>query len=312
MKDKTLLRILAVSVAILVAAVVIIGVFAWSLFGAPSPQPVRPADVTLTLTTDKTEYGPGDIVHFTALLRNGASVPVTIQDGNSCGDSWGVLDLHDRPVWFDGGLEQSCFQVIQEEVLGPGETRTYSGDWNQMDYLGQPVPAYLPYKLVYYAGTLRIPSDCCPTIYAEVSIYIRGAGPSGGFDDLRFTVSTDKVVYAPGEEIQVVANLTNIGDAPVELAYPDTCGARAEFRDGNGTLWNVTHWDQGCFDSLVPYTIAPGQSIVTSWSWDQRDFAGQQVPIGQTYRAFAKMGYTVERERAVSVYSAWFLIHAGS
>jgi hypothetical protein len=176
MKDGTLLKILAAFVAVLLASVGAVAVFAWSLFGAEPPQRVSARDVTFDLSTDKTQYAPGETVHITAVLRNRASVPVTIADGDSCGDPWAVLDFNDRPVWWAGGLERTCFQVIVEETLGPGETRTYSVSWNQTDFLGQPVPAYLTYKIAYYAGTLQIPSDCCPTIFDEVLIYIRGPG----------------------------------------------------------------------------------------------------------------------------------------
>lgn len=147
--------------------------------------------------------------------------------------------------------------------------------------------------------------------WASSALVAPSAPTRGGIDDLTFTVSTDKAAYAPGEEVHVITNLTNVGQAPVRLSHGDSCGSRASFSDVNDTVWFVTGWNELCLQFIVEFTISPGQSIVSSFVWGQQDFADQQVPAGR-YRASSSGAYVEDDQKAVFAYSPWFVILAES
>jgi len=112
----------------------------------------------------------------------------------------------------------------------------------------------------------------------------------GGIEDLRFTVRTDKIEYAPGETVQIVTNLTNIGDTTATIVRGDSCAPRVGFWNANGTMVFLTDFEKLCLAVIVETPLAPGQSMVSSFTWEQQNFTGNQVPSGRAYRVGGSSG----------------------
>lgn len=136
----------------------------------------------------------------------------------------------------------------------------------------------------------------------------------GSFDDLTYTVQTDKIEYASGETVRVVANVTNTGVATVTIQYGNSCGGVRVFSDADGTLWYASGLDEPCLQVIVEIPIASGKSIVSSYDWGQRDFLGSLVPSGRAYRVLAGEGVVLDAEgniEGVVPGETWFFIRSG-
>ena len=101
-------------------------------------------------------------------------------------------------------------------------------------------------------------------------------------------LTTDKSAYAPGETVRIA--FANVG--PVTITLPNT--APWTIRDAHGRIvYTPTA-------AMVLTPVAPGAS--KSWSWNQRDNSGNQVPPGT---------YTVElRTSDAGTFTASFTIRA--
>ncbi|HDC92329.1 MAG TPA: PKD domain-containing protein, partial [Candidatus Acetothermia bacterium] len=101
-------------------------------------------------------------------------------------------------------------------------------------------------------------------------------------------LTTDKSAYAPGETVRIA--FANVG--PVTITLPNT--APWTIRDAHGRIvYTPTA-------AMVLTPVAPGAS--KSWSWNQRDNSGNQVPPGT---------YTVElRTSDAGIFTASFTIRA--
>lgn len=136
----------------------------------------------------------------------------------------------------------------------------------------------------------------------------------GSFDDLTYTVRTDKIEYAPGEIVRVVANVTNTGVATVTIQYASSCGGGMAFWDADGTLWYVPGIDELCMQVIVEIPLAPGKSLVRSFDWGQRDFDGSLVPSARAYRVQAGEGVVLDAEGSIEGVvqgETWFFIRSG-
>ena len=104
-------------------------------------------------------------------------------------------------------------------------------------------------------------------------------------DSILVNVSTDKAEYAPGETVQITATVHNAGPATVTLVYGDSCGDRIWITDSNGTfLWVEPGLDSFCLQVIGNVPLAPGETIVSRFAWNQTDFTGAHVPPG-SYQA---------------------------
>jgi hypothetical protein len=113
-------------------------------------------------------------------------------------------------------------------------------------------------------GTLRSHSISCPA----------PAGP------LNVAVRTDKVVYAPGEPVQVEVFLTNLDPAgQIDLRFASDCQVtfRVEDLSGNNVYLDLSH--RHCeFSENARRTLRPGQIATYAFAWDQLDDGGRSVP----------------------------------
>ncbi len=98
---------------------------------------------------------------------------------------------------------------------------------------------------------------------------------------LDVTLTTDRTAYAVGVPVTLTFTARNRGDAPLSLTF------------SSGQLYDVVigppqspavvwRWSQGQFftQALTTRTLAPGEALTLTATWDQRNQAGLQVPTG--------------------------------
>lgn len=81
------------------------------------------------IMTDKTAYAPGEPVAITLLLTNRGTSPVTLNFPSSCEAFFSVLNM------------------FTQRTVEPGQTVTYSFEWDQVNDSGQQVPAPADYRI---------------------------------------------------------------------------------------------------------------------------------------------------------------------
>ncbi len=123
------------------------------------------------------------------------------------------------------------------------------------------------------AGTSGLPVEC--TV---------GEGQRGLLADLEF--SGDDGLFDEGEDIEMTLTLINCADNEVRLSFPTTQRYEVSIEDEAGIeVWNSS--DDKAFSQVTgEETIATGETIVYTETWEQEDSQGEQVPPG-TYRVSA-------------------------
>lgn len=110
-------------------------------------------------------------------------------------------------------------------------------------------------------------------------------GPALAQPALQVTLSTDRAAYPMGTPIQLTLTVRNTSDAPVRLTFPS--GQTYDFTIGSGqsaaTIWT---WSQnrGFTAAIVERTMAPGEAVSYTETWNPRAPNGDPVPTG-IYRA---------------------------
>lgn len=94
------------------------------------------------------------------------------------------------------------------------------------------------------------------------------------------TVATDRPSYSVGETVRFTLTVRNNSSAPVTVTLPT--GQRYDFvvrSSGGGEVWRWSR-DRAFTQIFGEQTLAPGQTLTFSDTWDQRDNAGRQAPAG--------------------------------
>lgn len=100
-------------------------------------------------------------------------------------------------------------------------------------------------------------------------------------EDLKVTVSTDKLKYFIGEPVQVIIKLTNTGDEDITIEFPNS--QLADFSIVNENNKNIYLWSngKGFPDVITPLTILGGETVkLLNDDWDQVDNSDVQVSPG--------------------------------
>lgn len=93
---------------------------------------------------------------------------------------------------------------------------------------------------------------------------------------LSVSVRSDKAVYAPGEQVQIAIDITNLNTADViALQFPTTCQASFRIEDLTGSL--IFSNPLTCFFIFTQLVLQPGQTATFTDSWSQIDDSG--VPL---------------------------------
>lgn len=115
----------------------------------------------LTVTTNKTNYAVGETVVITLTLTNNTGTAQTYDFGSS--QRYDVIIRRGGNKvwqWSDG---RAFLQVIGSETLQPGESRTYTVNWNQTNTAGNQVPTGT-YTIVGQITSYNMPEQDSTTI----------------------------------------------------------------------------------------------------------------------------------------------------
>lgn len=100
-----------------------------------------------------------------------------------------------------------------------------------------------------------------------------------------FTVHTDKVEYAVGEEIFMYAEYMNYGFDSVDMTFGSSAVAWFSVHDLSGSL--VRGIPQTVLCVMVYETLEPGEALCGGCSWNQTDDMCEQVLSPGSYMIFA-------------------------
>lgn len=112
----------------------------------------------LEITIEKPVYSERERIEFSFIITNTSKKPFSRQCPDACHFFWNIY--RDDMVIYSLSKHIGCAQWITDWGLGPGESRTYNGRWDQTDDSGNKVSsgkyeieAYvcaLPYMLKKY------------------------------------------------------------------------------------------------------------------------------------------------------------------
>lgn len=107
---------------------------------AQTETPERlPPPVTVTLTTDRVYYRPGEPVVMRLVLRNVGTEPVTLFFPSSQRYDFVVRHITTGEVVWNWSFDRYFLFVMGAETLAPGETRVMTEEWKQQTNAGSQV-----------------------------------------------------------------------------------------------------------------------------------------------------------------------------
>lgn len=218
---------------------------------ADPPAGIRYAPPTVTLTTGKLAYIPGEAIDWRYTLYNGNDHPLELTFTSSQ-----VYDLILRQGgriiarWSAGKM---FADVMSTRTIMMGETMELKGSWQLPQEL-----ALGTYDLEFVLTSTTTEPTGAKTQFAVSKASIPGLG-------VNFT--TDKLIYRVGTTITVKHTLTNLTDKPLVLTFPTTQQYDWTVTDAEGNL--VYRWSDGrAFAQVVTQlTISVGTSDSFESSW---------------------------------------------
>ena len=115
----------------------------------PEPRPTAGAtefaqtfgELEVRLKLDNATYTQGELIQMTLTLTNTSDTTITLfyRDGQRF--EFEVSASGGRPTIWRWSADRAFIQALGKEILGPGETLTYSETWAQRDNDGQSLPA---------------------------------------------------------------------------------------------------------------------------------------------------------------------------
>jgi hypothetical protein len=219
---------------------------------ADPPVGIRYAPPTVTLTTGKLSYVPGDAIDWRYTLYNGNDHPLELTFTSSQ-----VYDLILRQggrviaLWSTGRM---FADVMSTRTVMMGETMELEGSWQ------------LPQELSL--GTYDLEFVLTSTTTEPTGAKTQFAVGKAGLPGLGISFTTDKLIYRVGTTITVNYMLTNLTDKPLVLTFPTTQQYDWTVTDAEGNL--VYRWSDGkAFGQVVTQLTIPvgtSDSFESSWA----------------------------------------------
>ena len=91
-----------------------------------------------------------------------------------------------------------------------------------------------------------------------------------------YSVVTDKAVYHPGDVVQIVHRIENLGEGDFVLESP---AFHLWVQNGTGVAWSVP--DEQAIGYIGILVLAPQQSLDLPYRWNMDGRDGEQVPAGE-------------------------------
>lgn len=97
--------------------------------------------------------------------------------------------------------------------------------------------------------------------------------------DLRLHLSVSKAAFQVGESVPIRLQVTNVAKAPAILTAYSGQQYDVLVRQRGALIWQWSH-DKAFVQVVRESTMAPGETLTYSWTWDQRDLQGRQIEAG--------------------------------
>jgi len=104
-------------------------------------------NLAFTAKTDRTNYGPGDSANVTVILTNIGLETAVMHFHTPCFVQFLVLD-EARHAQFNSSRWWGCVQILADEILAPGESRTWVFPWGLTTDAGAPLAIGQQYEVV--------------------------------------------------------------------------------------------------------------------------------------------------------------------
>ena len=233
------------------------------------------SDLTISLTTDKPVYQPGQPIQFTFTETNNSNHPVNTGDGPSVD---GFLVSENGPlVWqSNAGINPLFVRLI---TLQPGQSFTLKSTWNGVPNQDSPILA---------GGTFSVTNQLAPG-GASASFQIESA--------LDYSFSVDRSEYQVGEPFQIEFTETNASSQAVTVSVDPTAfeitGFDPIIRSGSRGLAQDPRRPRRCSRANRSPKVPPGMESRTpvhppnTNAWGSFVVSSPNAPAGMTTAAFS-------------------------
>jgi len=219
---------------------------------ANPPVGIRYAPPTVTLTTGKPSYAPGEAIDWRYTLYNGNDHPLDLTFTSAQ-----IYDLilrqNGKTVarWSTGKM---FADVMSTRTVMMGETMELTGSWKLTTELA---PGSYQLEFVLTSTTTE------PT-GARTDFTVGTATAEG----ISASFTTDKLIYRVGTKLTVKYTITNLSDRPLVLDFPTAQQFDWTITDIAGNI--IYRWSKGrAFAQVLTHlTIPVGASDGFESSWD--------------------------------------------
>ncbi|MFH0803323.1 MAG: carboxypeptidase regulatory-like domain-containing protein [bacterium] len=280
---------------------------------AQTAQPIEGAFVQLESLSSSSSY----FIFFSLTDQNGEYTLENVSAGNYKVNAfkWGSYEDASQTVSVSTGaaltvnlqMEPSTqppvptFSPLPEPSYSPIPEPSYS-PFPEPSYSPYPEPSYPPFSPLPEPSYSPLPEPSYSPL-PEPS-YSPIPEPTYSPSDPSFsclvTVCTDKSTYSVGENVQITLDLLNYSTTPITLHFPTSQQYDFVLTPGSGGLMDYSddisfefvsmkskaddlwRWSNGQTFAQVQtdLTVQPGENLIYTINWDQKDNSGQQIASG--------------------------------
>lgn len=219
---------------------------------ADPPAGIRYAPPTVTLTTGKLSYAPGEAIDWRYTLYNGNDQPLVLTF--TSGQTYDLIVSQGGKAIARWSTGKVFTDVMSTRTVMMGETMELKGSWQLPKELA---PGTYDLEFVLTSTTTEPTGAKTQFAVAKASAANVGA---------RFT--TDKLIYRVGTTITVKYTITNLTDQPLVLTFPSAQQYDWTVTDAEGNL--IYQWmaNKRFAAGITHLTIPVGASdgFESSWS----------------------------------------------
>jgi hypothetical protein len=219
---------------------------------ADPPVGIRYAPPTVTLTTGKLSYMPGEAIDWRYTLYNGNDHPLDLTFMTS--QVYDLILRQDGRMIVRWSTGKMFADIVTTRTVMMGETMELNGSWQ------------LPNDLA--VGTYDLEFVLTSTTTEPTGAKTQFAVDKASMADRGVKYTTDKLIYRVGTTITVKYTITNLSDKPLVLNFPTTQEYDWTVTDAEGNL--VYQWmaNKKFATVATQLTIPAGTSDGFESSWD--------------------------------------------
>jgi hypothetical protein len=219
---------------------------------ADPPVGIRYAPPTVTLTTGKLSYVPGEAIDWRYTLYNGNDHPLDLTFTSS--QTYDLILRQDGRMIARWSTGKMFADIVTTRTVMMGETMELNGSWQ--------VPTELA------LGTYELEFVLTSTTTEPTGAKTQFTVGKASMADRGVKYTTDKLIYRVGTTITVKYTITNLSDKPLVLNFPTAQQYDWTVTDAEGNL--VYQWMANKKFAAVTtqLTIPVGTSDGFESSWD--------------------------------------------